>query len=1141
MNLRSTLSVPVVLLVCAACGRGEDAASSGNLPAVYGQMIAGEAFQEPPGTVPVRGFVAHGGVWGARQGEVWAPGGDGPKLVCDEPAFSSGEAGVEVLFADSRGGNAGLIVKAGDCGVGADRFNGYEVALDTAGHLVVGRHRQNFEHIKNVPCPVPLNQWIPLAVKMTEKTLEVSVGGKTVFQYEDREHPLPAGQVALRTWQREARYRNLWIRTGGQTRQIPLGAPSSGAEISGAWRALRRGAAAGQFAIETRRPLVGRQSQHVAFLEGQGEIGIENLGATSVGMPFVAGKPYKGELCVRCEKPVEVFVALEGADGAKTLAEARLRPQAGDWQRLDFSLTPSESVRAGRFAVKLKAPGAIVVGQASLEPGPWAWPETLSLESLPPIAFITRHPLSSPNTISCDIWQGEPRQPGCSIRIVEPARPGRPVKTIFEDPGGCIYDMNVSYDARTLYFSYRKAGEKYWHLWRIGADGTGLTPLTSGPHYDISPLVLPDGDILFVSTRRGGYTVCQPGPASNLHRMSPDGTNIRCVSMNTLSDFSPQMLPDGRVLFTRWEYIDRDLTFRQSLWTQNPDGTGYQLYFGNTIRDVATFWQARPLPGYRDRAVATFAPHHSFPHGAIGLVDLRYGLEGPRGLGYVWITREFPEIGDRAHEWSYRDPFPLSESTFLCSYGGGGVNRFRIFLLDSSDRKRLICEDPAAGCYYPLALRPSPAPPIRASHIAATDADCGTFLLTDVYRGLEPAIRRGQVKYIRVMEQIRKTEDLVSRAYDQSPVMSYATYYAKRCWGTAPVLEDGSAHFRAPALREIYFQALDAEGRELQRMTSGAQAMPGETVGCIGCHERRSESPPTARVPLAARQAPVDLEKPAWGNDGIVDYVKIVQPVLDRHCAKCHSGGDPAGGCDLTGDKTRIFSMSYDNLLGRSRSYRQHDMATGEMIPSERAKGKPLVHFYWLLRTPTAVNQPLWTGCYASRLLDYVDTDHGGRKMPLEDRQRIYTWIDADVPYYGTYAHSHPNSPGRRDRFTDPATGREYDWFARDFQGVYDRRCASCHGRSPHPNDHANIWDGRLAWINLSTPNLSPALTAHLSKQAGGRGIAKPSGGKAPPMFDTTADPDYQAMLKAVEAGRELMLASPEADMPGFKFARKEP
>ena len=176
--------------------------------------------------------------------------------------------------------------------------------------------------------------------------------------------------------------------------------------------------------------------------------------------------------------------------------------------------------------------------------------------------------------------------------------------------------MNLSFDAQSLLFSYRGKGERFWHIYRIGVDGSGLRQLTEGPFFDISPVELPDGDILFVSTRRGGYTLCQPGPASNLHRISADGSNIRCVSMNTLADFSPQVLPDGRVLFTRWEYIDRDLTYRQSLWTQYPDGTNYQLFFGNTIRDVGTFWQARPLPRRNNVVVATFAPHHGWPHGA---------------------------------------------------------------------------------------------------------------------------------------------------------------------------------------------------------------------------------------------------------------------------------------------------------------------------------------------------------------------------------------------------------------------------------------------------------------------------------------------------------------------------------------------
>ena len=427
------------------------------------------------------------------------------------------------------------------------------------------------------------------------------------------------------------------------------------------------------------------------------------------------------------------------------------------------------------------------------------------------------------------------------------------------------------------------------------------------------------------------------------------------------------------------------------------------------------------------------------------------------------------------------------------------------------------------------------APPTGQSR---DEDSTGTFLLADVYRGLEPTITRGRIKYLRVMEQVRKSEDLVSRAYDQSPVMSYGTYYAKRCWGTVPVEEDGSAYFQAPALREIYFQVLDAEGRELQRMTSAVQVMPGERISCLGCHEPRQWAPPAAgRIPLAARRPPRRLTPLPWGHDGIVDFPTIVQPVLDKYCVRCHSGPDPDGGCDLSGDKTRYFNMAYDNLLGRSRSYRQHNMDTGEMLPEERAKGQPLVHFFWLLRTPTGVNQPLWAGCFASRLPEYFESDHGEQSVPLEARQRIYLWIDANVPYYGTYAHSRPKSPGRRDLCTDVKTGQSLPWFTQEFLGVYNRRCASCHGKYEGTTD----WEGRFAWINFTHPQNSPALTAHLAKNAGGRGIVKPVNGQVPPQFTSTADDDYQVLLRAIETGRRLAFVTPEADMPGFAGARQEP
>ena len=339
---------------------------------IYSQMVFGESFQEPPPAPRVEGFKTYGGPWLVNEGTVRITATEGPKLISEHAPFGDGRLGVNVRFDDRSGQNAGMIVCVDRPGVGADKFIGHEIALEPGTQrLMLGRHRNNFEPIKSVPCEVPVGRWIPLEVRINGSKLEVFVDGKSILIHDDGALALRKGTCGLRAWHCQASYRNFWVKAGPEKEVLTFKQSDRVQEISGMWRPVQTGTASGEFALVTSSPFTGNQSQVVRFASGEGRVGLENQGLNRWGMNFVHGKPYEGYVWVRAEKPTSLYASLENRDGTRIHAETNIEVPAGGWQRLGFTLSPTRSDKAGRFVVGLKQPGAIVVGHAFLQPGEW--------------------------------------------------------------------------------------------------------------------------------------------------------------------------------------------------------------------------------------------------------------------------------------------------------------------------------------------------------------------------------------------------------------------------------------------------------------------------------------------------------------------------------------------------------------------------------------------------------------------------------------------------------------------------------------------------------------------------------------------------------------------------------------------------
>ncbi len=713
---------------------------------------------------------------------------------------------------------------------------------------------------------------------------------------------------------------------------------------------------------------------------------------------------------------------------------------------------------------------------------------------------------------------------------------------------GVYTHPEISWDGKRLLFCYKDEPQGCTKIYEIGVDGKGLRKVSDpsalvscyngraeGMH-DLAPSYLPSGNIVFLSTRPAGLVPCNNTGVAILHVMNADGSDIHPISVNSENEFDPSVMPDGRVLFGRWEYVDKNALTMQALWSIHPDGSEETAVFANNMVLPEAVLDARPVPGCGLIAV-TLAKHNAPPRGSIAFIDPNKGKNGTEAL-FNFEHHDQPDF-DRGNSC---EPYPLNRDTVIFS-GRSRGNRNAIEMMDRQGNRMVVLSDPDICLHAPMLVKPRPLPRVVPEQVDRSKKT-GAFLVLDVYEGLE-GIERGEAKWLRVIEETSRisaspgTPNPFNQTFLVSASLSFST---KIYHGLTPVNEDGSVYFNAPSGRALYFQVLDKDKRLIQSMRTFIQAAPGTTRSCIGCHEKKSSvtTQSYARPTKVPSGGPKDLVPESWGT-GFMDYPSMIQPIWDKHCVSCHGGEKGfAARLDLSGGWTKHFNISYENLVDRRESQLTAHLIAGIDTMNGTA--------YW----SAPLKPPRSHGSGVAPLANVIMSGHQGMidGLTRTERDLIMAWIDSNGLYSGTW------------HYTKHGYGLP-DWDALRGELVAkmsEAGCSSCHGKFVGSD-----------WFNLQAPEQSRILRAPLKAGQDGRGLAicrnhkmdprrqrtrllvqgyahavKPlsdfaprpmppidEGGQPHVTFASTEDPHYKALLAIIRRGSKRVLATPRIDMPG--------
>lgn len=590
--------------------------------------------------------------------------------------------------------------------------------------------------------------------------------------------------------------------------------------------------------------------------------------------------------------------------------------------------------------------------------------------------------------------------------------------------GGAFLSPDLSYDGKKIAFAWREPGggfvaysgsdqafnkEFCWHLFKVDIDGSNLVQLTDGGYNDFDPCWLPNGRIIFVSERRGGFARDQTWQARTytLFSMKDDGSDRYCIDYHEANEWHPSVDNNGMIVYSRNDHIDRDGIIAHNMWIMYADGRNsrswhanypipwstipgslnFSLFDGRYSRPLAEL-NIRAVP-YSKRYIATVAGHHSFPYGDLVLIDPNIPDDNKMSQ-ITGITTQRTVWYDMGSPLTYGPAWPLSEDYYICNYLSD------IVLLDKSGNRQIIFPlknipgvDTACRCLDAIPFRPRQKPPVipiqtfQGERKNLPEHKRAVIRIINVYKSDIP-LPAGTIKELRIVQLLPKATPLVD-----FPKTNFASQaLCRMSLGTAPVESDGSVYCEAPVGKALYFQILDERGRAIHSMRSDTWVHAGENLSCVGCHEDKWK-PVTGigAMPLAMQRPPSKL-KPEYGASvEPLTFYRTVKPIFDDQCVPCHK------------NKEKAPDMSYKSLQEYAFCYNG---------PQENINKAPSNGIYNGSRTTPGKH-----GALQSLLNSHLGNSHHDVKLTADETRRVTMWLDLCSMELGAYTRVDEQKAGR--------------------------------------------------------------------------------------------------------------------------------